>query len=92
MSDEKKPKNPGEIAADVLDIAVSFADPIASSIGGGVGVAVEIVGGVLKLGAMLARAFGSDAPVKLAKMRSSIAERLKREKNVDEVLLSLGVT
>lgn len=88
----EKTKSAGEIAADALDIAASFADPIANSVGGVSGMAVGIIGGVVKLGALLARAFGSDAPVKLAKMRSSIAERLKREKNIEAVMLALGVT
>lgn len=91
MSDTKTEAH--EIAAAVMDVAANFTDPLEKALGVGIGgTVVGIVGGALRLGALFTRAFGSDAPVKLIKMHSVLAERATRDAFIKDLLHKAGVT
>jgi hypothetical protein len=79
-----------ETTAVVFDLLAGAAGPIEKT-GGVGGVIAGIAGGLFALGAELLRAYGTEAPLEVKRMRSSLAEKRKREEEAREAARRAGV-
>lgn len=82
-----KPSSAASIAATILDNVGDQVAFVGAQFDGPAGLGTSLANSALDLAAALIRAFGDEAPVKIAEMRDAVKARIAADERVDKTLL-----